>query len=64
MGIKQLYNDNLRKLRNEYGDVPVMCTNFKILGAVAPDKSLTQISLCITLEWEIEKRIYGKRRQN
>ena len=24
--------------------------NFKILGAVVPEKSLTQISLCITLE--------------
>ena len=23
MGIKQLYNDNLRKLPNEYGDVSV-----------------------------------------
>ena len=26
MGIKQLYNDNLRKLPNEYGDVSVMPT--------------------------------------
>ena len=24
MGIKQLHNDNLRKLPNEYGDVSVM----------------------------------------
>ena len=24
MGIKQLYNDNLRKLPNEYGNVSVM----------------------------------------
>ena len=24
MGIKQLYNENLRKLPNEYGDVSVM----------------------------------------
>ena len=24
MGIKQLYNDNLRKLKNEYGDVSVI----------------------------------------
>ena len=24
MGIKQLYNDNLRKLPNEYGDVSAM----------------------------------------
>ena len=27
MGIKQLYNDNLRKLPNEYGDVSVMHGN-------------------------------------
>ena len=27
MGIKQLYNDNLRKLPNEYGDVSVMHQN-------------------------------------
>ena len=25
MGIQQLYDDNLRKLPNEYGDVSVMC---------------------------------------
>ena len=29
--------------------------NFKILDAVVSEKSLTQISLCITLEWEMEK---------
>ena len=28
MGIKQLYNDNLRKLPNEYGDVSVMFDKF------------------------------------
>ena len=27
MGIKQLYNDNLRKLPNEYGVVSVMLKN-------------------------------------
>ena len=27
MGIKQLYNDNLRKLPNEYGDVSIMCNS-------------------------------------
>ena len=27
MGIKKLYNDNLRKLPNEYGDVYVMGSN-------------------------------------
>ena len=30
--------------------------NFKILGAIVPEKSLTQISLCITLEWEMDKK--------
>ena len=32
MGIKQLYNDNLQKLPNEYGDVSIMhvsVENFK-----------------------------------
>ena len=29
--------------------------NFKILGQVVPEKSLTKISIFITLEWEIEK---------
>ena len=29
MGIKQLYNDNLRKLPNKYGDVSVMSWRFK-----------------------------------
>ena len=28
MGIKQLYNDNLRKLPNEYGDVSVLDKEF------------------------------------
>ena len=30
--------------------VPNICTKFQILGTVVPEKSLTQISLCITLE--------------
>ena len=30
--------------------IPNVCTNFKILGTVVPEKSLTQISLGITLE--------------
>ena len=37
MGIKLLYNDNLRKLPNEYGDVSVMCWNdakFALIGAL------------------------------
>ena len=35
--------------------IPKYVPNFKTLGAVVPEKSLTQISLCITLEWEMEK---------
>ena len=30
MGIKQLYDDNLRKLLNEYGDVSVMKENLTV----------------------------------
>ena len=40
----------------------IFVPNFKILGAVVPEKSVTQISLCITLEWEREKKEI--RRQN
>ena len=32
MGIKQLYNDNLRKLPNEYGDVSVMVSSETFSG--------------------------------
>ena len=30
--------------------------NYKILCAIVPEKHLSQISLCITLEWEMEKK--------
>ena len=36
--------------------------NFEILGAVVPEKSLTQISLRIALEWEMEKSKKGKKK--
>ena len=42
-----------------------VCTKFqnpRCISALVPEKSLT-ISLCITLEWEMEKRKNGKRRQ-
>ena len=32
MGIKQQYNDNLRKLPNEYGDVSLMALEGRISG--------------------------------
>ena len=41
----------------------LLVPNFKTLGAADPEKSLTQISLCITLEWEMVKRKKVKRRQ-
>ena len=40
---------------------PTFVTNFNILGTVVSEKSLTQISLCITLKWEMEKK---KREKN
>ena len=40
--------------------IPNICTKFQNLGAVVPEKSLTQISQCITLEWEMEKKKHGK----
>ena len=41
--------------------VPNVCTKFRILGAVVSEKSLTQISLCITLEWEMENKTNEKK---
>ena len=35
---------------------PTFVPNFKILDKVVPEKSLTQISRCITLEWEMKKK--------
>ena len=42
MGIKQLYNDNLRNLPNEYGDVSVMdfdIVNFPFLDGDVPQRT-------------------------
>ena len=41
--------------------VPNVCTKFRILGALVSRKSLTQISLCITLEREMEKKTNEKK---
>ena len=35
--------------------IPNICTKFQNPRHSIPEKSLTQISLCITLEWEMEK---------
>ena len=43
---------------------PTFVLTFEILDAVVPEKSLTTISLCITLQWEMEKKKTGKSRQN
>ena len=46
MGIKQLYNDNLRKLPNEYGDVSV---NLKIKSHFTKYSSLiSSLSIILT----------------
>ena len=41
---------------------PTFVPNVKILGEVVAEKSLTQISVCIILEWEMEKRRNGKKK--
>ena len=45
MGLKQLYNDNLRKLWNEYRDVPVM-PGYYHFKEVCPGE-LKEISVCL-----------------
>ena len=45
MGIKQLYNDNLRKLPNEYGDVSVL-PGYYHFKEVCPGE-LKEISVCL-----------------
>ena len=40
MGIKQLYNDNLRKLPNKYGDVSVMAFVLAFALALASASTL------------------------
>ena len=43
MGIKHLYNDNLRKLPNEYGDVSVMFRHYMYI--------MHETSLNVDLVW-------------
>ena len=52
MGIKQIYNDNLRKLPNEYGDDSVM---FKT--------SKQKCSLHVFFLFPITKALYGNIRK-
>ena len=42
---------------------PTFVPNFKMLGKVVTQISLPRIFQCVTLEWEMEKRKNGKRRQ-
>ena len=39
---------------------PIFAPSVEILGSVAPDKPLTRIFLCITLEWEMDKKVKKK----
>ena len=41
MGIKQLYNDNLRKLPNEYEDVSVMVLNINFAAMQVTDDDVS-----------------------
>ena len=66
MGIKQLYNDNLRKLPNEYGDVSVMVrvtdraqNDLKMLKGGKTEikpKTLTKVSFVIKVNKIVCKR--------
>ena len=48
MGTKQLYNDNLRKLPNEYGDVSVMPEELPVLVyEVPPELNLLNFEFTI-----------------
>ena len=52
MGIKQLYNDNLRKLPNEYGDVSVMNSSCEYF-----DKMLNDV-LDKIINWLMKKESF------
>ena len=59
MGIKQLYNDNLRTLPNEYGDVSVMVSYNICFSKISRTfrkyvRRLTQKSLCL-VPWSSER---------
>ena len=48
-------HENAESLLHNTSSYTKCWTKFKILCAVVSEKLLTQISLCITLEWEMEK---------
>ena len=50
MGIKQLYNDNLQKLPNEYRDVSVMISLYKVCVFIA-------IAHVLSLLWQLKVSI-------
>ena len=52
MGIKQLYNDNLRKLPNEYGDVSVMNYFFFVFAKVHTTGKLIIPQLIFNINWQ------------
>ena len=49
MGIKQLYNDKLRKLPNEYGDVSVM--NCPVTKSNVDSRALYEIQLQVSVDF-------------
>ena len=58
MGIKQLYNDNLRILPNEFGDVSIMIDsnisfykNIVFITAAEAPLLLWQLKVSIDLHW-------------
>ena len=50
MGIKQLHNDNLRKLPNEYREVSVMLVLVKVLCVFSLFVFLTSLHHCNVVE--------------
>ena len=56
MGIKQLYNDNLWKLPNEYGDVSVMQTLAAIVHTISIVKKIAKDGdSCILMPFCVKK---------
>ena len=56
MGIKQLYNDNLRKLPNEYGDVSVKeNSSDDSSDKISPDVSISHFTKLFAVENQFQK---------
>ena len=53
--IKGMISRTMLILKQYYKSNPIFVKTFKILGLIVPEKSLIQISLCLTFEWQTEK---------